>query len=314
MKIPNITISQEQKIPMSVKLMNIRHYNSHCHNTEVELLYCLSGQLDIIDAHMHMNVQENEIVLIDREDIHFAYSDENNMILAVNIDLSAFPEYEQVKYFLFSCATKICKPHQFHAMNLIIDTLLAAGYMKYSHESFSNDVKMHLCKEFYNMLINEFSWFAIENLTNEENRKYKDRLEGIMRYVQDNYNKKITISQLAKMYYINENYLSQFLRRSSFGSFSKLLQYMRCYKAEHLLLLSDISIQQISDICGFSSVKYFHRYFKELWGTTPFRHKKLHREFSDQPEEFYEYDKDIAFTEIRNHIALRRVNNIINEL
>lgn len=313
MKIKNVIPEALSDIPISAKLMNIRHYNSHMHEDSLELLYCISGHLNLVSAHMdYLQLNENELLLLDRSDIHYAWSDEDNKILVVHIDLTGYRLYtERIKYLFFSCASFLCKPEQRISMDRITDLMLASAYIKYSWEGGNPDIYAALHNSLAELLVEEFSWFAVENLTSRENEKYRERLEGILKYVQLHYDEKITVSQLAKRYYINENYLSQFLKTTSFESFSMLLQYIRCYEAERLLLTTDMKIQEISDRCGFSSVKYFHKYFKLLWRITPLQHKFRHLRFCSEPDNFFEYEKNTAFTTVRDHIAKRHIDKFI---
>lgn len=314
MNIKNTIPEALSDIPISAKLMNIRHCNSHMHENSLELLYCLSGHLNLVSAHMdYLQLHENELLLLDRSDIHYAWSDADNTILAVHIDLTGYPLYsERIKYLFFSCATFLCKPEQQASMDKITDLMLAAAYVRYSDAYNPDSAYKKLYDALSAVLVDEFNWFSVENLTSSENEKYRERLEGILKYVQLHYDEKITVSQLAKLYYINENYLSQFLKTTSFESFSRLLQYIRCYEAEKLLLTTDKKIQEISDRCGFSSVKYFHKYFKLLWGITPLQHKFRHMRFCSEPEDFSEYEKSIAFTTVRDYIAKRHIDRFLN--
>ena len=315
MKIKNVIPEALSDIPISAKLMNIRHYNSHMHEDSLELLYCISGHLNLVSAHMdYLQLNENELLLLDRSDIHYAWSDEDNKILVVHIDLTGYKLYtERIKYLFFSCASFLCKPAQRISMDQITDLMLASAYVKYSEEGGTPDVYAKLHNSLAKLLVEEFSWFAVENLTSRENEKYRERLEGILKYVQLHYDEKITVSQLAKRYYINENYLSQFLKTTSFESFSMLLQYIRCYEAERLLLTTNMKIQEISDRCGFSSVKYFHKYFKLLWGITPLQHKFRHMKFCSEPDSFFEYEKGPAFIAVRDYIAKRHIDKFIRD-
>ena len=106
MKIKNLTPETHHEIPISAKLMNIRHYSSHMHKDSLELLYCISGNLNLVSAHMdYLQLHENELLLLDRNDIHYAWADDDNKILVVHIGLADYSLYaERVKYLFFSCA------------------------------------------------------------------------------------------------------------------------------------------------------------------------------------------------------------------
>ena len=68
---------------------------------------------------------------------------------------------------------------------------------------------------------------------------------------------------------MNRTYFSQFISKTVFNSFSNMVNYIRCYNAEILLLTTDMSVSDISFECGFSDPKYFYSAFKSLWHLTP---------------------------------------------
>ena len=53
------------------------------------------------------------------------------------------------------------------------------------------------------------------------------------------------------------------------------LKKIRLNNAVEMIEKSEYSITDIASKCGFSSVNYFDRVFKEYTNTTPFQYKKL---------------------------------------
>ena len=105
MKIKTLLPKHIMKFIFQPSLMNIRHYNSHMHEDSLELLYCISGNLNLVSAHMdYLQLHENELLLLDRNDIHYAWADDDNKILVVHIGLADYSLYaERVKYLFFMC-------------------------------------------------------------------------------------------------------------------------------------------------------------------------------------------------------------------
>lgn len=156
------------------------------------------------------------------------------------------------------------------------------------------------------LMVEKFSWFSLEEL-NESDIKYKDRLQKIVAYVSENCKQKITIAQLAHTIYLDASYISSFMRRTSFGSFTDMLSYYRGLQAQHLLLETELPIGDIAPRCGFSSDKYFYKTFKMRWGSTPLQYRKQFQNYARRKEEFLPCPPCEALDFIKNMIVKRAI-------
>ena len=60
-------------------------------------------------------------------------------------------------------------------------------------------------------------------------------------------------------------------------TFTEKVNDLRAEYAKNLLVTTDMTVAEISDACGFSSVQYFYKVFARKYGTSPgkLRGKKL---------------------------------------
>ncbi len=96
----------------------------------------------------------------------------------------------------------------------------------------------------------------------------------ILEFIDKNYEKKITLNDLAEISCYNPSYFGQMFRKCVGISPIEYLNRIRVEKAAELLLSSDISVDQAALEVGFSDRKRFYQAFKREMGVTPGQYKK----------------------------------------
>lgn len=94
-------------------------------------------------------------------------------------------------------------------------------------------------------------------------------LKKAIAYIRQNYQASILVSDVAKHAGISERYLRKLF--SFYLNLSPLdyLNQIRINKAIELLRNTELSVKEISFLCGFQSPQYFSRLFKQQTGTAP---------------------------------------------
>ncbi|EET61080.1 transcriptional regulator, AraC family [Marvinbryantia formatexigens DSM 14469] len=100
------------------------------------------------------------------------------------------------------------------------------------------------------------------------------RIKQMLRYLQENYTRRVTVAELAAHANICE--------RECLRCFQKVLhlspiQYLIRYRiARSCILLreSDLSVLEISNLCGFESPSYFTKTFRQITGGTPTQYRR----------------------------------------
>ena len=96
--------------------------------------------------------------------------------------------------------------------------------------------------------------------------------------LEENFDKHITIPQLARQVGINEAKLKEGFRELYNQSIHNYLQQLRLEKAKQLLLTTEKSVTDITYEIGYSHVKHFTTLFKKVIGITPTEWRKKNRE------------------------------------
>lgn len=93
-------------------------------------------------------------------------------------------------------------------------------------------------------------------------------------YIDTHFRQKITLKELAKLYFLNEKYAGRLFLRQVGCTFHSYLTNLRLSAAEELLKNTKRNVIDIAMECGFNSISYFNRSFYEKHGTTPTLYRK----------------------------------------
>lgn len=99
-------------------------------------------------------------------------------------------------------------------------------------------------------------------------QKYK-LIQKSIEYIKQNYNKEISLSDVAMNSFISKNYFSKLFKEISGINFSDYVQYLRITEACTLLKDTDMKVTDIAFQVGFNDVKFFYEVFKKIVGKTP---------------------------------------------
>ena len=98
-----------------------------------------------------------------------------------------------------------------------------------------------------------------------------------LKYMVDNYST-VSLTSMAKDFNFNPTYFSLRFKTLANDSFSNKLREIKLEKAKWLLITTDLSVQNISEIIEFKEKSYFFRIFKKRYGMTPLKYRKVNRD------------------------------------
>ena len=91
----------------------------------------------------------------------------------------------------------------------------------------------------------------------------------IINYINENYNHKLSLSQLAAEYFYNPAYFGNMLKKYCGKNFSTYLKEKRIKEAARLIKEEGLTVDKVMERVGYSDRKFFYAHFKEITGTTP---------------------------------------------
>ncbi len=100
-------------------------------------------------------------------------------------------------------------------------------------------------------------------VANKYNQKQQSRLRNIYAFVDDNYHRKISVSEVAELCHLEKATFCRFFKKATGNTFINFLNQYRVSQAKRLIL----SGKNVTESCyasGFESLSYFNRIFKKI--------------------------------------------------
>ncbi len=114
----------------------------------------------------------------------------------------------------------------------------------------------------------------IWNVLQDDEAAVPEKLQQMLHYIQENYNRRISLADVAERFHFNTSTVSRMFVRYLNVNYIDYINQLRFEKARELITLSELSISEIAEQTGFESLSYFSRQFKRKYGITPQEYRR----------------------------------------
>lgn len=101
-------------------------------------------------------------------------------------------------------------------------------------------------------------------------------VKNALKYIKENYTRKLTLGEVAEKTYVSQWYLSKLLNKHTGNSFSDILNHTRISVAKDLLKNPSMRIGDIAEEIGFMDMAHFSRVFKKFAGCSANEYRNKH--------------------------------------
>ncbi len=108
------------------------------------------------------------------------------------------------------------------------------------------------------------------SFANSENFSYNSRrVEKVMEYMNQNFDKTVTLAEVSKLALMTEVAFSRFFKARTGQTYIDMLNEIRLGHASRMLIETTNNITEIAYKCGFNNMSNFNRIFKKRKNCTP---------------------------------------------
>lgn len=263
----NTEESQSFIVRGSAKLLNVTssryggdwHSVPHTHN-HTELFYIVSGKGQFLIQDQLYPVDVNHLVII------------NPNVTHTEVSLNAQPlEYIVLGIDGIELATTANSNGQFYILNHLESAEISSCLRNMLREmELKNTGYKDICQAYMEILIIRLMRTTSLAVQTEPSGTSGNRQCAVVRrFIDLHFKESLTLEQLADEAHMNKFYLSHTFKREYGVSPINYLISRRISESKYLLTETDLSMSQIAQLLGFSSLSYFSQAFRKSQGISP---------------------------------------------
>jgi len=251
------------------------HIPVHWHD-EVEIIYVKKGFITVYIGDETFSAKAGDLFFVNSGELHFMGSDDMGVEYYTLLFPWTFLSFQvedtlENEFFLPLRQKKLLLPSKVEAF----DT------QKYMTDLIAEIIEINEEKKLgYQLRTRIFLLELIERFLQEDSLQQANitgttgMQRELLSYIQEHYTEKITLFMLAQEFHLSEKYISWYFKEHFHISFMQYVSHLRMTRAKNLLFNTEQSITEIAYSCGYPSVNYFIRSFKEIHSITPLQYRK----------------------------------------
>lgn len=114
----------------------------------------------------------------------------------------------------------------------------------------------------------------IDNVYSTTLTGQSDLIKRALSFINNFYNEKLSLIELASYLHINQSYLSKLFKQEVGINFTQYLNEVRIEKSLEHLENNEMNLMEIAMLVGFEDQSYFTKVFKKVTGITPKQYRK----------------------------------------
>lgn len=251
----------------------------HWHK-EIEIIYVVKGLVKIGVEDELVDLQEGEIYFFDTGVPHYFFASPESKRLVYQFDTSLYSqlfldaEYGETIQEVFFNRENWSRNWPASVQSEMQQVLMQI------YEA-NEAIKQNNLATIY-LFLHQLLWLFYEQVPKKKNPTRQivksdalrdhstiDKLEKVFLYLENNYQEKITLENIAQEIGFNPQYFSRFFKKHTGITFVEFLTEYRINMAKAILSAEAIPMIEVAEKAGFNSVKTFHHVFKEYVGMSP---------------------------------------------
>lgn len=287
MNLSEITV---REINPYIRFMSFGSFDPHATMVSAcdhRLVFFLSGPHSAVINNENITIEKNMMIII-KPGAKYRFYKNSHDTNAVIMNFDYTQNHNNITKSIFPIPSKVFDSNNIIENTKFIDcSLLNNIFFLKNADYFLNSFKMineeYEAKRIYyeEKASAIFKNILIGAIRSEESyNKNANRItDTLIKYIQDHYSEDISNEKLGKLVGYHPYYINRIMLKSTGMTLRQYLINYRMERAKKLLINTEYTINEVSEMCGFKTISYFSRLFKEKCETTPMTFRKNNRNY-----------------------------------
>lgn len=265
---------RDVRVPIHLFTLKKNHVHQviakHWHEG-AELIYCHKGENNVWVEGKTYRISQGDCLFINPYTLHETIQVGDSELYILQIPRPILEECRICLDYEISCNSLLNKEKDYRFIQQILPEMQA---VQMSEDAFSYLKINGLFNELMYQFLHEFS-YAINTQEYDFVKKEHHVLFEILVYIRENFSVSLSQQETAEHFGYNAQYFARFFKAQTGSTFLEYVSSLQVEAAQKLLMTTDLKIIDISEQCGFKSVKAFSRSFTRCFGVTPGKYRRL---------------------------------------
>ena len=225
----------------------------HWHSSP-EFLYIIDGEITVICDGKSNNYTKGEIAVINSNQLHqISVLSDNAVYYCLILD----------KTICFDFSNMPERTSDSETVNLFKKIIEEMENKK----TYYRETVIGYSKSLFSLICRQ----AVNGSKTEQNSNLKkvSIVKRAAQFINENYQKNISLEEISNFLNINKYYLSHIFKEISGSTIIEQLNYIRCTKAKTMLKSGKYNVSECCFACGFANLSYFSKTYKKIIGNSP---------------------------------------------
>ena len=235
----------------------------------LEVLYVLEGQVDMQVNGKFFLLKTDDVLVLNAYEVHQIHCQLNTHILSLFLGEGILGE----NYHSYKCCSREKNDPKIFAD---LKQYLADMFRLYNKDCEAN--REDIFSKAHQMLAFLQKHFDDPEHQNIPPKKNLELIDNVLRYINENYTRHLSLSGLAKMFFVSEAHLSKVFKKYLKIPF---VQYLRELRLQNIYLellenKHEMNVTELALYYGFSNANTMIAAFRKKYGVTPGKIKNTH--------------------------------------
>lgn len=258
------------------------NFKAHWHE-HLQLYYFVGGRARLECGHNHFEVSPGNVTIVNSNELHYLEGLSDDLrFYVIRIDptflFSNQVDLLQTKYLAPLAQNRITFQNLIENDAQVLDCVTTTIREYFAKEA---GYELAVKASIYQLIVLLLRGYVDKILTRnafEEKARALKRFDTVLHVIEKNYAEKICVEELAGTVNLSVCHFCRIFKQITGKTTTDYVNGVRLEKAASYLRQSDLNITEIAIRCGFNSVNYFSRLFRNSYRVSPTKFRETHTE------------------------------------